>query len=175
MPEGTGGGISPDAAFQAIQGQLTQISSQQSSMGAEIGQIRSDTAETKVQAKNDSEAIDELKESVNEISETLHGNGGVGLVPRMAKAEIRIEDVQRAMPQGIDPGRTTTGLPAQNSAWRLLKWQTIKELGNKSYKIAIVVLLIVLGYKELATRVLGVPDAPAPKEVHSAPENPAVN
>ncbi len=172
MPESSGrGGISPDAAFQAIQNQLTQISSQQSSMGVEIGQIRSDSAETKIHSKNNAKAIGELKDDVAEISETLHGNGGAGLVPRMARAEIKLDELRKSNPHAI--GRSTEQLTAQNSGWRLVKWQTIKDLGNKGYKIAIVVLLLVLGYRELATRFLGVPADPAPKETHAVPENPA--
>ncbi len=172
MPEGSGGGgISPDAAFQAIQGQLTQISSQQSAMGAEIGQIRTDTAETKVHSKSNAVAIQDLKEDVQEISETLHGNGGAGLVTRMATTENTLKEVRAACPQPANPGASTQAMPAQNG-WRMLKWQTIKDMSNKGYKIAIVVLLLVLGYKELARSFLGVPPAPAPEAAYSAPETP---
>ena len=89
----------------------------------------------------------------------------------MAKAETKLEELRESNPHVIN--RSTQSLAAQSGGWRMLKWQTIKELGNKSYKIAIVVLLIVLGYKELAVRFLGVPADASPKEVNSATENPS--
>lgn len=173
MPDNSGqGGISPDAAYQAIQGQLTQISGQQSAMGAEIGQIRSDVVETKVHTKNNARSIGELKDSVDEIGDTLHGNGGIGVVTRMATAETRIEEIQRAYPTTIDTNRSTMSLPAMSNGWRMLKWQTIRDIGNKGYKVAIVVLLLVLGYKELARTFLGVPPTPATATTSSATEIP---
>ena len=162
MAKEAAGGISPDAAFSSIQGQLSGMQGQLSGMGQEIGEIRQDVAETNARTKSNSDNILEVKAKVQEIDKALHGNSRPGLYRRMDRVEHKIQN----------PNATSANLPAQ-SAWRILKWQTIKDLGSKSYKIAIVLLLISLGYREVAKSFLGVPDIQQQESSETAPVSPS--
>jgi len=156
-----GDGVSADASFQAIQGQLTGIQGQLTGIGKEVGEIRTQATEARVMGEAAHEDILELKKDVRDIHVTLRGNGSKGLVRRVDL----IEDRQN------NPRESTQALEAVAMASdkvQLFKWETIKDLGNKLLKVLAVLVLILLGYDKAAAMVFGVPTVP------ESPKHPTV-
>lgn len=161
MPEA--GGVSPDTAFRVIQDQLGGIQNQLTGISQEVGETRQMATEAKMRAEEAQRGIDDLKGNLRSVTKILNGNGEPGLVRRMAAVEARQQN----------PGASTVSLEVVDERSSILKWKTIKDLGNKALKLLAVIVLIILGYDKMAAWMFGVPAAPTPEKTPTAIEKPA--
>lgn len=127
-----GDGVSDDAIYQGLQTQITGL-------GSEIGQLR-DRLPTK----------DEWNRLAGDVRSTkiiLNGNGANGLVRRVGVLEGKKSE--RAETQAL-------------AAVESEKWKTIKYLIDKAGKIAMILILLKMGYSELVYPMFGVKAVPTP-------------